>query len=56
MCSYWIYDCRGCSVDEDLNPLRQTMVQQANVAEFNKLNLDVTDLLMSDKEESCDED
>jgi len=39
-----------------LNPLRQTIVQQANVVEFNKLNLDVTDLLMSNKEESCDED
>lgn len=41
--------CNGCGVDEDLNPLRQTMVQQANVVEFNKLNLDATDLLMSDK-------
>jgi hypothetical protein len=32
------------------------MAQQANVVEFNKLNLDVTELLMSDKVESCDED
>jgi hypothetical protein len=56
MCSYRIYDCKGCSADKDLNPLRQTMVQEANVVEFNKLNLDVTDLLMSDKEQSCDED
>jgi len=56
MCSYWIYNCKGCSVDEDLKPLRQIMVQQANVVEFNKLNLDVTDFLMSEQEESFDED
>jgi len=56
MCPYWIYDCKGCSVDEDLNPLTQIMVQQVNIVEFNMLNLDVTDLQMSEKEESSDED
>jgi hypothetical protein len=45
-----MYDCKGCSVDEDLNPLRKIMVQQANVVEFNKLSLDVTNFLMSKKE------
>ena len=56
MCTYLTYDCKGFSVDQDLNQMRQKMVQQANVVEFNKLNLDITDSLMFDKEESSYEE
>ena len=45
-------DCKGLSVDEDLNETRETIIQLSNVVRFNWVDLgEVVDLLMSEKEE-----
>jgi DDE superfamily endonuclease./Tc5 transposase DNA-binding domain./CENP-B N-terminal DNA-binding domain. len=57
MCPYLVHDCKGFTVDEDLNQTIEKIVQLANIVGFNEVDLDdVVDVLMSDKEELSNED
>jgi hypothetical protein len=57
MCPYLVHDCKGFSVDEDLNQTIEKIVQLANTVGFSEVDLDdVVDLLMSGKEELSSED
>ena len=50
-------DCKGLSVDEDLNETREKIIQLSNVVRFNWVDLDeVVNLLMSEKEELWNEE
>jgi len=57
MCPNLVRDCKGFTVDEDLNQTIEKIVQVANIVGFNEVDLDdVVDVLMSDKEEFSNED
>jgi len=57
LCPHLVHDCKGFTVDEDLNQTIEKIVQLANIVGFNEVDLnDVVDVLMPDKDEFSNED